>query len=413
MINNLKPKIQALLINPYVCLGIIFLSLLFQFTELLDPNLFKAIFLFCLAILLISSDFISIKQQKFTFLFFLVVSAFVFWKSIDFYKHFKSLSYAYIIFLSYRLYLKKVRTRFFLRSLVLMSVLLGLIGLFQEYLHLIGSSFFYISLYKNPDFVGGTSILRNTSLFSEPSQFAMFLIPSVLIGYWSMLKRDFRFIKPLEFFIIGLSFVFTFSSVAFIGVFFSVAILTILSIKLNLKNVLVSLISIVMLGISILYIPIVRDKLIATQLFTKDMGNSSVMASSQFATTSFEAVRRAVLEKKWLGVGVGNYDAFISEIKTKHGINGYDDGSNLGHARIFVEFGIFGYIFLIALLFKNLATKTVQPSLRFISLIFLMSVLIILLRSGNYVNPVLYLFLSIFFKLKEEESSINEDLAFS
>ena len=93
--------------------------------------------------------------------------------------------------------------------------------------------------------------------------------------------------------------------------------------------------------------------------------------------------------------------------------NRNDDGSNIGHARIIVEFGIIGYLLFLYFLYNTkikIRKKISDEKLKFLIIINYVSLLFIflnLLRNGFYINPptIFFIALSVVSKIKFKQNA--------
>ncbi len=401
-IEKLKPVFKS----PGFVLFILFTTLLPQFTERLPASYFKYFYLslFCLFIPLSSLGYW--KKKLPLVLIILSVSFLHFYLGSSVELIAKNILYGGMIFFLYDQFLVIANIHVVRRLVVVFAVILASIGLFQEWLYLIGSDYFYMSLYKFPDFLYHRKIFRIASLATEPSQLAMYLLPAFYIGLGALLTNSKRYMKTWEFIVVSLALALTFSVVGYLGVILGVGYFAFVFKKLNLKVYLGLGMTLVLLIWGLLNTAIVKDKLNATRLFgTQTKVNSSVEGSSIYAYTGAKAIQKSFESLNLIGTGVGLYSSFVKSIWDEIGYeNRNDDGTNLGHARVVVEFGLLIYLLFWGWILKNFLFRSDDTSLKIFNNSFLLFIIVALIRIGFYYHPFL---LFSFAMINKKEKSLS------
>ena len=315
--------------------------------------------------------------------------------------------YFFIIYVAYYYYLLRANIFDFVRVYYIFCFFIAILGLLQEGLFLISPDYlFYLSYGKNPDFMYGDNFnfLRIASLLDEPSRLGLFLLPAIAFGFGKyFLNTSFFYISKKSYFVICLAFVLTFSSHAYMSLFISIGFLLLFSNKISQFRKFTLLLLLLLSIPLLLNLDSVAEKIINTGIFSGEIDiTTPTFQSSSFYWVALKAMVKIIEDFNVFGVGMMNYHSFVADEWRLLGIDGFnDDGSNIGHARILVEFGILGYLFFIIFMyrffiFKNPFSLIVCINLQFINNVSFIFILVNLFRMGFYINPPLILFVVLF-----------------
>jgi hypothetical protein len=243
---------------------------------------------------------------------------------------------------------------------------------------------------------GSFAGLRMNSIFSEPSQFALMLLPAVFIAIYSILFRNFSIISLWKCILILSCLILSTSSTGYLGIFFSVFL-----IALNFRRIfdffLLGLASIFGFYLLYVYVPDFKSRVDASvNLWTKDEYTLDDINSSSFVQFNNSHVAwKNFLAHPLFGTGLGSYalayekysltkeDDFL--IKKGFDFNSLD--ANSLFFRTMAEMGLVGVFFWIFLISKFFVRKDPEEPHDITWLYSGAALTIIfgyLLRQGNY-----------------------------
>ncbi|MFH1612137.1 MAG: O-antigen ligase family protein [bacterium] len=289
------------------------------------------------------------------------------------------------------------------------SFIMALIAIFQEINYLIGFKYgydfsFFISKYRldSTDF----GLLRVSGIVSEPSQFAISMMPAVFISMVNLITFKKLFINNFKNLIIIISVLLTFSSLAYIGF-----LLCLIMILFNLKNskyvITFMLLFVLLISISV-NVPEIKERFSGLfSVFTTGFGlenlNLSVFA---FASNTLVAYQ-SFIKNPLFGSGIGShpisYEKYISkfvdinkeEIKEIIFINAAD--ANSLFLRIVSELGLVGMGILFFFIFKFYISRKKDSFLWIISNAVLSLLLVKLIREGHYFYNGFFFFIWLYY----------------
>ena len=263
--------------------------------------------------------------------------------------------------------------------------------------------------------------LRLNSIFPEPSQFALLLLPAVFLAIHHLISRNFIVLNlPKCILIIG-CLILTTSSTGYIGILFSLIIFAIQFRKL----VYILVVGIVaFFGFSILYAKVdeFRSRVDSSvNLWTKDRYSIDDINSSSFVLfNNFHIAKENLMEHPLTGTGLGSYpevyekysltkaDDFL--IKTGFDFNS-QDGNSL-FIRSMAELGITGVLFWVLFILRCFRFRD-SASPENITWIFssacLLLVLGYLLRQGNYFINGFPFFVLFYYYASKEENNVQDE----
>jgi len=402
---------SRILVNKTTDLLIVFTTILLYFNSRVDANIFKAIFILCLLIIMFrkfKNEF-TINQSIVYF------GLFVFFNIIFypylFLDNIFTLGYFLIILLMYYYYILENNIFRIINVYLVFAFLMAFIGIVQEVLFLYDSNLlFYLSKGKNPDFLylPDIHILRVASLLDEPTKLGLYILPAILFGIVKYLYNiEYIRLSKFTFIILILAFILTFSAHAFLSLIISLFFL--LNINLpNSKKLKFPFFFLFLISLPfILSLDVVSEKLINSGLFYKELDlESSTIGTSAFFYVGFQCALDIFQNFNLFGVGMGNYNILAQNYWAGLGLLRRDDGSNIGYVRILVEFGIIGFVLFIYFLYrtkiniKNVYNTKEVESLLIINYISLLFIVVDLFRMGFYINPPIIFFLALFMTSK-------------
>jgi O-antigen ligase len=243
---------------------------------------------------------------------------------------------------------------------------------------------------------GGLFGLRVNSIFSEPSQFALILLPAVFVATHHLLLRDFRIISFRQAVVIYASLILTTSSTGYFGIFISL-----LLIGINLGKILnfVFIVFFSIIGFIGLYkwVDDFRFRVdTSINLWINDSYTLEDINSSSFVLyNNFNIAKKNMAEHPFIGTGLGSYSlAYDKYSLTKEQDfaikKGFEFNSKDGNSlfiRTIVEMGFVGvafWLFFILRFFYRYDREKPENELWIISAAMLTIICGYLLRQGNY-----------------------------
>ncbi|MFN5459677.1 MAG: O-antigen ligase family protein, partial [Bacteroidota bacterium] len=208
--------------------------------------------------------------------------------------------------------------------------------------------------------------LRLNSIFSEPSQFALMLLPAVFISVEHLISRKYSILSFFNCIVVCLAMIFTTSSTGYIGVFFILVILAI-----NYERILYILYFSI-LGV-LAYFALYRwvdDFRVrvdtSVNLWTKEQFTIDDINSSSFVLyNNVNVMKKSFSDNPFIGRGLGSYElAYEKYSLTKEEDflikEGFDFNSKDGNSlllRCVVELGLLGILFWLFFIPKYFVKK--------------------------------------------------------
>ncbi len=261
--------------------------------------------------------------------------------------------------------------------------------------------------------------IRMNSIFSEPSQFALMLLPAVFVACYSLLLRSFDLLSFRNSLLVLGCVVLSTSSTGYVGIFFSILILSV-----NLGRLLDFLIlsALVIVGAYLLYVyvPDFTSRVDASiNLWTKDKYTLNDINSSSFVQYNNSHVAWSnFLDHPLFGTGLGSYPIAYEKYSLTKADDflikkGFDFNSLDGNSLFFrslAEMGLAGLLFWIIFPFKFFLKRNDEDETD-ITWIYSGAFLIIifgyLLRQGNYfLNGFPFFMLGYFFLYKKYQEGV-------
>ncbi len=288
------------------------------------------------------------------------------------------------------------------------AVFVGIIGFFQELNYLFGWRAGYDFSYVLPSWrlhLSRTGFLRINSILAEPDNFCYSMMPAFFVAISSYFKSNFIFLRKWQSAFIIFTVLFSFSSVGYIGVIFSLFLLIYNYGKM--RNIVLGAVGIIMLA-SFAYNNIGDVKMRVDDSFNVITGetslettNLSTFALFSNALVAFESFKDSPFFGSGLGSHVISYKRYIGEVvdvsKVRMFLNSED--ANSLFLRLLSETGLFGilcflwFIFRFHLLKKNDKTN----HLWIISNSILVMFVIRLIRAGHYFDGGFFFFFWIYY----------------
>ncbi len=298
------------------------------------------------------------------------------------------------------------------------AFIVALIGIFQEIGWLLKLKFMYDFSYILPssawitDLVFHRRLIKICSILPEPSVFCIVMMPAFFATLTSFFKNNLKFYNKFQSLVITLSIFLSFSLVGYLGMLFSLFLLTINQHAVT-KTILKFLLIVPFLCIT-LYITIPEIKMRVDDTIKVLSGNKKIGESNLSTFTwcsniivTFDSFR----QHPFLGTGLGsykiNYDKYmpkvLAETEGKVYILNSEDASSL-FLRLLSETGILGILLFFAFIFKFYLKRVRDPS-NYLWIINNASATVFflkLVRSGNYFSEGLFLFFWLYYFSKVE-----------
>lgn len=201
--------------------------------------------------------------------------------------------------------------------------------------------------------------LRVNSIFSEPSQFAIVLLPAAFIASRNILFRDYKFLNIWQSYLIILSLILTTASTGYIGIFFS---LVLIAINYGRFANFIIILGISFLGFYLfyIYVPDFKTRVdAAVNLWIRDQYTIDDINTSSFVQyNNFHVSFENFKEHPLFGTGLGSYPGAYEKYSLTNAADflikeGFDFNSQDGNSLFFrsmAEMGIAGVLFWLLLI---------------------------------------------------------------
>ncbi len=302
---------------------------------------------------------------------------------------FMSYLFYYFVFRAYQINLQLL-FKLYLLGAYIMAVI-GLIQLISFLLGITPGYDFTWILNKSGPVLGGNLGIRINSFYSEPSQFAITQSPAAFVAIYSLLQKAPKHLSKFRSWIILLTYLFTFSSLGYMGIFI---IFLLLIFNLRLTKYLIFIVPLLVLIFNLLYnyvdeFRIRFDDTISVFTTSKfQLGKSH--GSSIILYDNFHVTVENFKENFLFGSGLGSHSiAFEKHSITKSirsfGFDGNSQDANSMMLRIISETGLFGIVLTFWFLFKFYTLKNEDDDdFWLISNSALVLILLFLFRQGHY-----------------------------
>jgi O-antigen ligase len=288
------------------------------------------------------------------------------------------------------------------------ALIIAGIGIFQEFSYLIGftSGYDYSSVIPKWH-VADTDwgVLKVNSILLEPSHFAISMAPAFLVSLFNIFRKNAFNQRKLASIVIVVSFILTFSAVAYIAILISILLISYSANKF--RHTLLAMIVVFMLAFSAYsYIPEMRTRVDDTFGIAAGSMETTEANLSTFSLVSNAFVAyNSFLDSPLFGHGLGShpisYDKYVFGViggdiqEDVFGIN-KDDASSL-FLRLISETGLFGIVAVLYFVLKCNLINCPNNNMQIISNSILCLLLICLLRQGHYFYNGLFFFVWMYY----------------
>jgi O-antigen ligase len=287
------------------------------------------------------------------------------------------------------------------------ALIVSIIGIIQIISYKIGFVFGYdYSPYfnkwqLNPGGIG----IRLNAIFSEPSYFANTISPAFFVALYNVSRKtSLYYYNRIESILIILAYFLTYSTVAYIGIFVSIILLTV---SFGFIRYFIFVIPIVILGYNWLYNNVTEFRTRVDgleRLYSNEAKKSWEVHGSSFVQynnthIAFENFKRNPL----FGTGLGSHAIAFDKYslhKYYGGIYSFNkQDANSMALRLLSETGLFGIIFIIMFLYKSYIGKLETTNFNYwiISNACLVIIILQLARQGNYTYNGFFFFMYMYY----------------
>lgn len=298
------------------------------------------------------------------------------------------LFYNYIFYV-YQFNIEKIMS-YYMKGALIVSI----IGLTQVVSYKIGFSpgYNYSWIFNKWGVTSGGLGIRLNSIFSEPSYFAASIGPAFFVAIYNLLFGKKLFINKIEGSFIILAYILTFSTVAYVGIFITIILLTL---NYGLVRYIILLGPITIFLYLYLYnnVPEFRDRITGLDdLYTGEATSAfNVHGSSFVQYNNFHVAFENFKDNPAFGTGLGSHPIAYKKyslIKQFGGIYDFNkmDGNSMAF-RLMSETGLFGMglmLFFIIYFFVKKMPNNENELYWVISNAALVIILLQLFRQGNY-----------------------------
>lgn len=309
-----------------------------------------------------------------------------------------------------------------IRLYIVIAVMVAIIALIQQIGFLLDIRYLYDSTFYGFHVTSITSsgnLLRVYSIMVEPTHLGMFLLPSVFLSilkfyHYSSLNTV---IKKWESVLIIVAYLLTLSLVTYLSLFVIFIFIFLQGNNSKIKIFFLVALSVTFFSLSIYLIPSIAEKYasIASSHEDKDFLTSSSGSSYFSMISNLQVSLSSLRESPFLGSGLNshnlNYEKHIGKYYDAGDpimkLNIEDAGSL--YIRILSEFGIVGFLFFFYMIIKAKVKACLHVGASFYLIINAMSfisILVIAIRNGQYLNPmILFLFSLLIVTFRKEKNA--------
>jgi hypothetical protein len=297
------------------------------------------------------------------------------------------------------------------------ALVVAAIGLFQEFSYLvkfeIGYDFRWMPSLDKWACYGATrmGLLRVNSVFYEPSHFAVFMAPAFFASFLDIFKKNPFFFKSIwASMIIAISYMLTFSLIAYIAILISIII--IIRSKGPRYLILAAIIISILVFAAYYYVPDISMRIDAAVNFVKHPSvdrytHMSIYSVASNAFVAFNAFRHNFLFGYGLGSHPVSYDKYfdlgistgfmrptILTAANEEVCKG-DSGSLI--LRLLSETGLFGVVVVLYFIFRFRLNLRTDNSITIINNAIFILFILQLLRIGHYFYNGLFFFVWVYY----------------
>lgn len=279
---------------------------------------------------------------------------------------------------------------------------LSLFVLIQQVAYISGITFLYDLSWLVPGQQVGVvgEFYRSVTIFAEPSIIATFFSPAIYFSISSFFDKKNRCMSLASATVILLGTIFSFSTLAYVGIAVSLGVFVIKNGKTGLKIFIIVMLCVIC---TLVYnkVEFVKDRVdgVIDLLLEKDV--EQVNLSSETLVANIKVMINSTCENVGLGTGAGSYQiqydkykeaVFKDRVSMAYDLN-REDGNSL-FIRIVVEFGILGILLFCFFIYRFFVKeKNIYGS---ISCAILVLILLRLIRCGHYFQGETFFFIVLY-----------------
>jgi hypothetical protein len=318
-----------------------------------------------------------------------------------------------IIGLAYYLLIKinKYRIDKLFKIYLRIALIIAVIGIFQEFSFLKGFKSGYDYSYIIPKWgfwATKFGMLQVNSILVEPSSFAITIAPAMFVSLMAILRNNSFYLSKKAGILIIISFILTFSAVAYIAI-----LISLLLIYSNLRKFRHLLLAVIIIPIFIYttyrYIPEIRMRFNDTLgvVTGSKKAVDANLSTSSLASNAFVAYK-SFIDSPLFGRGLGSHPVSYNKLLFS-GVSGSgrfrrkelpelnrEDASSL-FLRLASETGLFGIMVVFYFIFKFRLKISDNKNLQIISNAIFILFIILLLRQGHYFYNGLFFFVWMYY----------------
>lgn len=262
----------------------------------------------------------------------------------------------------------------------------------------------------NGQLAPANSVFRSSTLFQEPSECALILLPMAFLAMYSFWGKSKQKIEPLiskkEAIILLLGYVATFSSAGYIGIFIGIILIWV-EYKHNPKQIIIFVLGVIVFITAYSRIGDFSERINDTLALISDNTRNLATAniSSQTIIINLKIALKSFVSSFGLGGGIGShpisYEKFIGELPVANVVFFFNkEDANSLFLRIMSELGAFGiaYVSLFFVRFWPKRNGSLESIFQSMCVTYF---LLRLLRYGHYFNNGLWLFIVIIVTMKK------------
>lgn len=322
---------------------------------------------------------------------------------------FISVLFYYYVFEAYKMDVKLLFS-FYMKG----AWIVVLIGLIQFISFLIGFKYGYdFNVYGFNKWglaLGGNLGIRINSIFSEPSYFGASIAPALFVAIYNIIKKQNHYISKTQSLIIIFTYLLTFSSVAYLGVFL---VLVLMLLNFGFVRYVVIFLPLILGGYFYLYTNVseFRERIDGMDALYEHKAKSAfeVHGSSFVQFNNMHVATQNFRKNPLFGTGLGSHQVAYSKyslVKKFGGINDFNgQDANSMFLRLMSETGLFGLIFIVLFIIKFFVFRKndhTDKELWLISNAVLVLILLQLFRQGNYTYGGFMFFMWMYYFVKQE-----------
>jgi hypothetical protein len=307
-----------------------------------------------------------------------------------------------------------------LRHYIIIALFLSYVGIFQEISCLVGFrpgydlSWLLIAMQAPEEFVVmGGDFIRVNSLFTECGYFAVALSPAVFLAIHNLLAGSRDYVNRFEAVIVIIALIFTFSSVGYVSVLFSLIFNVLKKITIYTVIKFVAFFALLLFAMSNNINFQSRAEGILRAFVTYDLTGYE-NPSSLIIRVNYEIAKDNFFKHPVLGSGADSFKIISQQsLISMSGAGGigkflsimepenmsYEDGSTM-YFKIITEFGLLGVCAILWFLYAN-KVPAQKADLRILQYMCLVFFLTYSFRTGQYIRFELWYFIGLYYCLNK------------